>query len=820
MMESLSLMNITDTDITDSVYSQLTTTDHHLLPGPQQCSNVIEVDRQQQQASSTSSVNATASTNGPIRAHHPCRFCTKAFATQSNRIRHEKTVHSSQFSLQVCVCGASFITSGTLKRHRLLCKLVVDARVQKGSTTTPGSDAPSSVHHALTGVDHDTVVHDEDVTVIEHTAAATLPPVRSFVDMVFDVHASTSTDASDHHHDAPQRMSGLDVPYDTISDDEASSDAESGDDETNSDTDPSWKQTNNNADSDSDSDDDDDDDEDDDDGRKKHRPAIKTSNKAHKKRLQRNQSRRKQKQRAALKLECANLADSEHSLTKQVTETELQRICGPFLEWLAQPPCSSIETSIKTRRILTDAQKHPVKSNLKYLLNAVLIETSASPAITVDKLDLAMFKELEACRIVMATMEKRRVGAARLHTVLLLIKKVLVYLCCKESEAKKQYLTPNVYASFQYISSLCTEATQRRKRDARDRSTLGIASTSFFNTDPASVSTGAADTHTGNTHTKSTKLVATMTRDQLSTITSKCLAALHQLMLQQWSTFGDQRVRHAYARQFARLLVTSLLCLGLAPRSQVLKKLQIGTSLSFERGLYWMKLSSKESKNARPVLVPIAKELTRSISFYVETVRPTLLCNRRNDYLFLKRSGEGPREEFSSFTQLVTQDFVGVAFNAHAFRAGVITAFWQSGATEAEMVSLATTMAHDHATAKNYYFKPMLEDASRSANDRMSKILLSSSSSSSSSDSSSSSSSSHASSSFSLSSTMSSLSSLSDKAEVITNTVHVTSQKAGVNDDQNSAPRPYAASRSENIRLYFQPRSGGCSSYSCRCNNW
>lgn len=180
-----------------------------------------------------------------------------------------------------------------------------------------------------------------------------------------------------------------------------------------------------------------------------------------------------------------------------------------------------------------------------------------------------------------------------------------------------------------------------------------------------------------------------------------------------------------------------------------------------------MKLGSKDLKNARPVLVPIAKELTRSISFYVETVRSTLLCGKKNDYLFLKRSGEGSREEFSSCTQLVTQDFVGVAFNAHAFRAGVITAFWQSGASEADMVSLATTMAHDHATARNYYFKPMMEDASRSANDRMSKILLSAAPLSS-----------------------SSSSSLSNKL-VSADETH---------DDETV----YLRTRSENIRLYFR----------------
>lgn len=79
-----------------------------------------------------------------------------------------------------------------------------------------------------------------------------------------------------------------------------------------------------------------------------------------------------------------------------MNDAELQRIGGSFLDWLAQPPCSSIETSVKTRRILTDAQKHPVKFNLKYLLNAVLLESASAVTLTVHKLNLAMFKELDA----------------------------------------------------------------------------------------------------------------------------------------------------------------------------------------------------------------------------------------------------------------------------------------------------------------------------------------------------------------------------------------------------------------------------------------
>jgi hypothetical protein len=631
----------------------------------------------------TGVTETSAATNGsgPIRSYFSCKYCPKSFASQSNRIRHEKTAHSSQFPLQMCNCGASFITLGTLQRHRLVCKLQSYKATTSVSSSVVARESNSRVPAAVS----DSAFHHPTVTI---------PPISNAA-------PSYVTGLSISPLLSPLPTTVRDLPPDTVSDDDAStSDSElpNEKEEAAFAKDPSWINENSSTSStSSDSEEECDSDSDND--------------------VVANTMKRKSHGKKTNKSKESNVPSPNSWCVK---DNDFHRICGTFLEWLAQPPCSSIETAVKTRRVVTDAQTHPVKYNLKYIINAVV---TSEPAMNIDTLTLLRFQELPVCKVVVSVMEKKRVGAARLHTVLLLIKKVLVFLCYTESEEKKQYLTPNIYSSYQYVASLCSEASQRRKRDARDRSTLGIAPSSFFENTAARI---AGSTEQDEPSSTTIKMVPTMTKDQLSTITSRCLATLNQLMLKPLSNYTRERtLAHALSRQFARLLVTSLLCPGLAPRSQVLKKLQIGTSLSMERGQYWMKLASKDSKNSRPVLVPIAKELTRPISFYVETVRPNLVRGKHNQYMFLKRSGDGPREEFSFFTRPITQDFVGVAFNAHAFRAGVITTFWQSGATEADMVALAHTMAHDHTTARNYYFKPKLEDASLFANDRMSRILLS-----------------------------------------------------------------------------------------------
>jgi hypothetical protein len=53
----------------------------------------------------------------------------------------------------------------------------------------------------------------------------------------------------------------------------------------------------------------------------------------------------------------------------------------------------------------------------------------------------------------------------------------------------------------------------------------------------------------------------------------------------------------------------------------------------------------------------------------------------------------------------VCKELIGRPVNCHAFRAALVTSFYSSGATQGQMNSLAAVMAHDPATARNFYFK-------------------------------------------------------------------------------------------------------------------
>jgi hypothetical protein len=147
-----------------------------------------------------------------------------------------------------------------------------------------------------------------------------------------------------------------------------------------------------------------------------------------------------------------------------------------------------------------------------------------------------------------------------------------------------------------------------------------------------------------------------------------------------------------------------------------------------------VRMLAEQSKNGKPVTFSLPTPLTVPFDHYLDVVRPRMLrqCGTvsgnvasSHDYVFFKRNGAAPRTDFSSHTNTVTLELIGRAINAHAFRAAVITTFYTTtGASQTEMNALADIMAHDPATARNFYFRPQFEQASVVTNQKMVDILL------------------------------------------------------------------------------------------------
>ena len=155
---------------------------------------------------------------------------------------------------------------------------------------------------------------------------------------------------------------------------------------------------------------------------------------------------------------------------------------------------------------------------------------------------------------------------------------------------------------------------------------------------------------------------------------------------------------------YINCLVTLMLCLGFAMRSQVLERLTPSTLLPPSTGAneyptqYQVRMSAHISKDGKAVLIVLPAELTGHISWYLRTLVPAGYTKS----IFLQR-GEQPRTNFTftKGTKLVTKAMIGKAVTCHSFRHSTATVF--SEFPEAERRDLARNMNHNFDTHNSTY---------------------------------------------------------------------------------------------------------------------
>jgi len=575
-------------------------------------------------------------------------------------------------------------------------------------------------------------------------------------------------------------------------------------------------------------------------------------------------------------------------------ETDLQTQCYPFLCWLTEPPLTPCEALVKARRIKMLSQLQPIKNTLRFIF-VLLYEHRILAAP-----ELKALSTLSVCQQLYSSMQARQAGHARLHAIFLLVKKILVFLSSKESAARRQFLLPSsVSESYLYVDGICSDSSFRRKQEARNRSLLGVAaSKQLHRTQAAAAAATAAQSahshggsgpgaagHSGGgfqvpqtwsfTNSPATAAAAInvkmkvqspgprpastkprsstapslnqqsssraamsarsrpskpqaasevsaneMTASELQQVAQGCILFLQQhsvvskattptsasnnvdlapppgppspsaaapaggccttsttaALEAQTDTVAMQQVitseqlqqagsniaefcsnvaqTHADAATAAckphrpavvadhvymAYLITAILCLCMAPRSQVLRQMRIGSSVVKEAdGKYWVRLLADMCKNGKPTLFAVPELLTPVMDHYLQQVRPRMLARQpavaaaaaagsqqqAHDYFFCKSNGTAPRAEFSTCTSLVTTQLIGRAINAHAFRSAVITTFYRANASQADMDTLANIMSHDATTARNYYYRPAHMRAAEDTSQRMIQQLL------------------------------------------------------------------------------------------------
>lgn len=431
------------------------------------------------------------------------------------------------------------------------------------------------------------------------------------------------------------------------------------------------------------------------------------------------------------------------------TDEQLQEGCQPFLEWCCIPAISQFEFGVKARKVTSLTQLNPIKCNLKFVFTCLKNQG------LIDAVDLHVFKRLDICRALFSALADRGCGSGRLHAIALLVKKVLIFLSSRQSTARREFLPPTLFESYLFVDATCSENSQRRKQESRNRALLGIQTTQQLLQSragyqpsqpfrvPATWSEGVSSNQASRSAPNSMLASSTaaaasvppssneLSTTELQQVAKFCLASLRKLMSTVSSTSIDAATQAVRDRYYMCLMVTAIFALGCAPRSQVVQQLEIGSSLQKkEDGLYWVTLLASQSKSNRPVLISL-QSLTEPLDYYITIVRPRLLAPASADvpathnFLFVNRDGS-PRSEFRSCTRLVTQQCLGRmgGVNPHSFRAATVTTLWEAGASTSELTCLSDIMAHDVATQQRAYWKPERQQAAIRTSEKLKNLLL------------------------------------------------------------------------------------------------
>jgi hypothetical protein len=340
---------------------------------------------------------------------------------------------------------------------------------------------------------------------------------------------------------------------------------------------------------------------------------------------------------------------------------------------------------VKKKRVCTEAQQGPIKHILFFLFNLLAKDR------TIRDIKLSTFLKVDVCKKMDELLRMRGTGSERIFQLFLTVKKVLIYLSSLQSIRTQSYIPPTSFAAFLYVDSLCHDATVKRKQAARNRK-LGLTDTSsdvshiyghaFSTASSSRSSANGMSNHTAEEHKGMQPTDAShhpdrprgrnrnntiLTTAELRQVAQAVQRYLEQAMaaIQKSSNFVKEPEN---LRMFPRYLVTATLIFGLAPRSQVLKQMEIGKTLIEEDGHFTICMPAQLSKSGKPTIVPLNSFMSRSYQCYLQHIRP-LLCARahkqgtgdagQHTLVFMTSTGTSAKKEFSSWTRSVTEQVLG-----------------------------------------------------------------------------------------------------------------------------------------------------------------
>ena len=346
----------------------------------------------------------------------------------------------------------------------------------------------------------------------------------------------------------------------------------------------------------------------------------------------------------------------------RLTDEAIDAAVGEFLLWLSQPAANRDERGLKNARVLTETQRKDQVTQLRRLFYLAeqyfptVFALGVKLAVVVDDAVVQRIQDhLEHNRERRARKRSRDdvgqrsegVGAGARYKAYLLLKKILVFMAGKNRQQTGIDHGPDQFNSWQRVLTLCDDANKERDSEETDRLLFDDRTEEI------------------------------MTKDEQHACLATCSQRLQQLRavpLQQW-TIGQRRSFEAH-------LVTALFLVLAGPRSQILAKMRVGTTLlrpgtpgnKSPPGCFEVQIKARETKNKRMgALLTVPVEYSDHLAWWIDTFVPAPGSSAYPGHVWLQKNGT-PRTAFTDLTRLVTQAVIGRPISTHHFRHSEVSA--------------------------------------------------------------------------------------------------------------------------------------------------
>lgn len=357
-----------------------------------------------------------------------------------------------------------------------------------------------------------------------------------------------------------------------------------------------------------------------------------------------------------------------------LTNSGIDCAAADFYVWLQEPP---MPLDGMLRKATTLSALEQEKEHLHHIVRQIDAEL---PLLFRNGVQLQLLVVPDTVNKLVSAMQRRGVASGTVYPVALLLKKVCVWMCSRQSRVTGQWVSPQTTLpqSWALLCQLCTDTTKQRKRDTHAKRLRG------------------ADEHKWMQEAE-VKLLLKACLERMATVQRE-VGDVSGLPARE----GNPPLPPSPpldASDYTDHLIVAVLLLGLAPRPQTLRGLtteSLRKPGQDSRSPEQYVLDGEHNKTDMPFYVALPAILTPAITFYLEKVlRPGY-----TGPLFLQAGGTA-RQDFSIVTSKVTKRYLGRRITASKFRMSVATAVL--GRPGVNGKSLAALMGHSEAVQQQYY---------------------------------------------------------------------------------------------------------------------